>query len=124
MSTRETTSPETVGKTSVFFPAVDIEEGKDDIVVWADVPGVSETDVRINLDKKVLTIEAKVKPDNRPSHQLSHREYQQGDFRRVFTISDAIDENKISATLKDGVLRLVLPKSEPAKPRTIAVNPA
>lgn len=105
----------------VFSPAVDIEESKEEIVLWADLPGVNEGDLRVTLDKNVLTLEADVKSDERPSYELVHREYDEGDFRRVFSISDAIDQDKITATLKDGVLRLVLPKSEPAKPRTIPV---
>lgn len=124
MSTEQVTTPQRSRKGNVFSPAVDIEESHDEIVVWADMPGVDEKDLRITLDKNVLTIEAKVSVEERPSYRLAHQEYQVGDFRRVFSISDVIDQGKIAATLKDGVLRLVLSKSEPAKPRTIPVKPA
>ena len=97
-------------RTAAEFPPINIWT-KDDAAV-------------LTLEKKLLTIEAHVEPAERSTHELAHREYQQGDFRRTFTISDAIDETGITATLTDGVLRLTLPKAEPAKPRTIAVNVA
>lgn len=122
MSIPTTPNPERARKAPVFSPAVDIEESRDELVLWADLPGVNEDDLHITLEDKVLTIEAHVEPDVRSTHQPAHQEYQHGDFRRAFTISDAIDEQAIAATLTHGVLRLVLPKVEPAKPRTIAIK--
>lgn len=122
MSTSPTSSPERARQAPTFSPMVDIEESRDELVLWADLPCVNQDDLRITLEKRVLTIEARVHPDVRETYRLAHQEYQQGDFRRSFTISDAIDEQRIAPTLTNGVLRLVLPKAEPAKPRTIAIT--
>ena len=117
-------NPGRVREAAVVSPAVDIDEGRDDLVLWADLPGVRQDTLRVTLEQRVLTIEGHVEPADFPGHALAHREYQQGDFRRTFTVSDAIDEGQITATLTDGVLRLTLPKAEPARPRTITVHVA
>ena len=122
MTTTSTEPADRVPEATVFSPSVDIDEGRDDIVLLADLPGVRDEDLRVTLEKKTLVIEARVAADERPAYRLAHREYAAGDFRRVFTISDDIDQGKIKASLKSGVLRLVLPKVEPARPRTITVK--
>ena len=111
-----------IGEGEVFAPAVDIEESEGELVLWADVPGASEDDLEITLDKGVLTIAAAVPRGDRPSYHLAHREYGVGDYRRVFTLSDSIDQDGIEASLKNGVLKLTLPKSVPARPRQIQIN--
>ncbi len=108
--------------TKVYTPAVDIMERKDDIVVIADMPGVDEQSVDVSLDKNVLTIYGTVEPEIRGQHRLVFSEYGVGDYQRVFMLTDEIDRDKIQASVKNGVLKLILPKAEKAKTRKIAVK--
>ena len=105
-----------------FAPRVDIYEAEDAIVVAADVPGATAETIDVTLEKNVLTIKAYVKPDEVENYALAWAEYQVGDFERSFTLSDEIDRDKIEASVKDGVLRLVLGKADIAKTRKIAVK--
>ncbi len=105
----------------VYRPATDIYERKDDIVVTADMPGVDEKSIEVTLEKNLLTIYGKVEPEIPEKHRLAVSEYGVGDYHRVFTVSDEIDKERIQAGVKNGVLRLVLPKAESAKTRRIPV---
>ena len=106
----------------VYIPAVDIIERKDDIVVIADMPGVDETAVDITLERNELTIYGKVEPEVPEKHALYLTEYGIGDYKRTFTLTEEVDRNNIQATVKNGVLRIVLPKGEAVKTRKIAVR--
>jgi HSP20 family molecular chaperone IbpA len=86
------------------------------------MPGVDENSVEVNVERKVLTITGRVAPRQVEDHRLTYYEYEAGDFERSFTLSNQVDEDKIDATVKNGVLRLVLPKSEAARPKKIAVK--
>jgi HSP20 family protein len=107
---------------NVYTPAVDIMERKDDILLLADMPGVDETSVDITLEKNVLTIYGKVAADVPQGYTLYLSEYGTGDYQRVFTLTEEVDRDRIQATVKNGVLRLILPKAEAAKTRKIAVR--
>jgi len=125
MQKKEAGAPETGERTRasrIYTPQVDIIERKDDIVVIADMPGVDEKSVDITLEKNVLTIYGKVDVDVPENHRLSLTEYGLGDYQRVFTLSDEVDRDKIQATVKNGVLRLVMPKAESAKTKKIPVK--
>jgi HSP20 family protein len=122
---KEAQAPERVERTWAkrsYSPQVDIVERKEDIVVVADMPGVDEKSVDINLEKNVLSIYGRVSDDAVQNHSPVYAEYGVGDYERVFTLSDEIDREKIEATVKDGVLRIVLPKAEKAKSRKITVR--
>lgn len=122
---KEAETPEGVERTrprKAYAPAVDILERKDEIVVTADMPGIDQQNVDITLEKNVLTISGKVDPEVRKGHRPAYSEYGIGDFERAFTISEEIDRNGIRATVKHGVLRLVLPKAPVAKTRKIEVR--
>jgi HSP20 family protein len=106
----------------VFMPAADIYETKDSIVVLAEMPGVSPDGVDISLERRVLTIRGRSTPSEHPGYQRVYNEYADGDYERVFTLSENIDRDRIEATLKDGVLQLVLPKAEAAKARRIELK--
>jgi len=108
----------------IYVPPVDIIENTDAILLIADMPGVDEKNVDITLEKGVLTISGIIEPDERAGYRITYAEYDIGDYQRSFSISDEIDNDKIRATVKDGVLRLTLPKAEPAKPKKIAVTAA
>ncbi len=104
-----------------FVPRVDIYETNDAIFVAADMPGVDETSVDITLENDVLTINGYVEPVAPEGYQLAYAEYRVGDYERRFTLSNKVDQQRIEATIKDGVLRLHLPKAHPTT-KTIAVK--
>jgi HSP20 family molecular chaperone IbpA len=108
----------------VFVPQADIYETQDDIFVVADMPGVDEKSVDITLEKNVLTITGFVEMQEPDNYDLAYAEYETGHFERRFTLSNEIDRDKIEATVKNGVLRLRLPKAKEAKVRKIAVKAA
>jgi HSP20 family molecular chaperone IbpA len=105
-----------------FVPRADIYEVDDTIVIVADMPGVDENSVDIMLEKNILTINAYVNLEDREGYALTYSEYEVGDYQRSFKISEEIDREKIEATIKDGVLRLFLPKSTEARTRKISVK--
>ena len=106
----------------VYTPAVDIVENKDNIVLFADMPGVDENSVDITLEKDLLTIHGNIEQESHKGHRLVISEYGTGDYERTFTLSNEIDREHIEASVKDGVLRLTLPKAATAKTRKIPVT--
>ena len=107
-----------------FTPTVDIFEKDDTTVIMADMPGVAAGDVDVTLERQVLTLRGKVKPFAPEGYRALSSEYRVGDYIRVFTLSDEIDQAKINAAFKNGVLRLELPRSPETKPKKIAVKAA
>lgn len=105
-----------------FVPRADIYETDEAITVVADMPGADENSVDITLENNVLTINSYVEPQQPEGHSLAYAEYQVGDYQRAFTLSDQIDRDGIEAVVKDGVLRLYLPKITEAKKRKIAIK--
>ncbi len=99
---------------AAFMPRVDIYETNGTINVVADMPGVDENSVDITLEDNILTINGYVEPEQPENYRLAYAEYRVGDYQRRFALSDQVDQDKIEATLKDGVLRLRLPKTKPA----------
>src|ERR1700756_913224 len=106
----------------VFLPPADIYETRDNIVVLAEMPGVAPDGIDITLERRVLTIRGRSAANNHAGYQRVYNEYVDGDYERVFTLSENIDRDRIEATLKDGVLQLVLPKAEAAKARKIEIK--
>jgi len=105
-----------------FVPRADIYETDEAIVVVTDMPGVDENSVDITLEDNVLTISGYVEPMRPEGHTLSYAEYEVGDYLRAFTLSNQIERDGIEATIKDGVLRLHLPKVTEARKRKIAIK--
>ncbi len=120
----QTNGTERTRERKAFTPRVDIYETDDTIFAVADMPGVDEKSVEITLEKGVLTIDGYVEPEQSSKYSLGYAEYEIGDFHRRFNLSDEIDQDKIAATVKDGVLRLELPKAGPAKAKKISVKAA
>ncbi len=103
-------------------PAVDIFETEQGLTLVADLPGVDKEDLKIDLDQGLLTVQA-----NGKSHMKGdsiRREFLHGSFYRQFRLSDEIDSENIAAEMKNGVLTLLLPKSEAARPRRIEIRSA
>ena len=105
-----------------FVPDVNIYEFDESLKLWADMPGVKEKDVNVALKDGVLTIVGQVATDMYAGLRPVYTEYNVGNYYREFALNEDIDESKIRATLKNGVLELELPKKERAQPRQIEVR--
>lgn len=106
-----------------YIPRIDIWESGDELIVYADVPGVVAENVDIQFENGELTIHGKVSPRQENVNFL-YGEYGTGDFYRTFSIGEMIDADKVVAELNNGVLVLHLPKAEQVKPRRIEVKSA
>jgi HSP20 family protein len=106
----------------VYTPRADIYETEDAIIVLTDMPGVDEKSVDITIEKNVLTINAYVEPEQPEDYRCTYAEYGIGDYERSFILSNQVDREGIEAAVKDGVLRLSLPKSKETKTRKITVK--
>lgn len=106
----------------VFTPNVDIFETDKEITMLADVPGVKAENLGIDLKNNILTLTGEVQPISTPEGEEILTEYQIGSYYRQFSLAEMIDQSKIGADLKNGVLRLSLPKVEKALPRRITVK--
>jgi HSP20 family protein len=106
----------------VFLPTADIYETDDALNVVLEVPGVEKNSVDIRVEDGVLKIDGRLDFSKYQGLQPLYTEYNVGHYSRSFRLLSRIDQNKIAAELKDGVLSLVLPKVEEAKPRTIQVK--
>lgn len=105
-----------------FVPRADIYETEEAITVVADMPGVDENSLDITLEDNVLSIDGYVESFQPEGYSLAYAEYRVGDYQRAFTLSDQIDRDGIEAVVKDGVLRLHLPKITEARKRKIAIR--
>jgi len=106
----------------IFTPAVDIFETDNTLILLADLPGVKAKDLTIDLKEGVLALSTQMEVPEAPDEVGILREYETGNYYRKFNLSDVIDQSRIEAKLKDGVLRLTLPKVEAAAPRKIEVK--
>lgn len=107
----------------VWSPRVDVKETENEYQVHADLPGLVKEDVSISLEDGVLTIKGERKQSEEAKEEnqyYSERSY--GNFSRSLNLPSKVDEKKIKASLKDGVLSISLPKVEEAKPREIAIS--
>jgi HSP20 family molecular chaperone IbpA len=107
-----------------YVPRADIYETDTELVIVADLPGVDEKSLDITLEKNVLSIKGFVDFSTPENYSLAYAEYEVGDFERNFTLSNDFDRENISASSKNGVLHVHLPKAGPAKTRKITVNAA
>jgi HSP20 family molecular chaperone IbpA len=106
----------------VFIPPVDIFENENAITLLADMPGVAPDDVNIDVRENTLTLAGEIKPFENADESDILIEYDIGQYYRQFTLPELVDQDKIDAQLKDGVLTLVLPKAEAAKPKKIEIK--
>jgi len=123
--TEESTAAEPVRgdrDTPVFRPRADIREGKGGVTLTLEMPGVGPEGVDIDLDRRVLTIRGRGRVTRPEGFRQANAEYAEGDYERVFTLSEEIDEAAIRAGMANGVLTLELPRAEAAKPRRIEVR--
>jgi len=115
LSREETRAPE-----RYTVPVVDILEGVDGLSMFIDMPGVAREDMTINLEQGILTIEGRIKTA-KPAEDI-YREFTLANFYRQFRIPEGIDQEKVTASYANGVLNLLLPRAETAKPRRIEIT--
>jgi len=108
--------------TMIWSPAVDIYETESEIVVQAELPGMDRKDIHLHLENNVLTIRGDRQFKKETKEDNYHRiERSYGGFSRSFSIPMTVDEDKIRADYKEGVLKIALPKKEQAKPKQIQI---
>ena len=123
---------ESTNNSPMFSPMVDIWETDTGLVLVADMPGVSTDDISVDLSNGTLTVNGRVaashpnqhsNPTSNPSDlKVILSEYEVGNFYRQFSLADNIDQENITASMKDGVLKLELPRVAPTQPRKIKVQ--
>lgn len=116
----EESMPERKSDLPVIAPPVDIYENDEEIMLKADMPGIRKDDLSINIDNGRLAIAGVRKVEK--TGAVTWEEFDDVEYRRAFSIPQSIDVGKVSAELKEGVLKLHLPKSEKAKPRQIEIS--
>ncbi len=105
-----------------LVPPTDIYETETGLVLLLDMPGVAKDGVMVDLEQRILTVRGTSQPHAPSDFALAHGEFRLGEYERAFTVSEAIDRDRISASIKHGVLQITLPKAEPAGARRIAVT--
>jgi HSP20 family protein len=114
---------EVEGREAAFAPNVNIEETKEAFVLAFDLPGVKKEDLKIDVNGRTLRISGERKREAKKESQgFSSYECHVGKFSRGFTLPEGVDAGRVDATLTDGVLTVVVPKSEAEKPRTIEIK--
>jgi len=105
-----------------YTPPIDIHEGAEGLTLEADLPGATERNLHIHLEDNVLNLYAKIDSPAPEGARLVYEEYRLGDYHRSFILSDEVDRERINAELKNGVLRLFLPKADRARTRRIEIK--
>jgi HSP20 family molecular chaperone IbpA len=109
-------------RTAILRPAVDVFENGHSITLLADLPGVAEDALGLEVDGRTLTIQGDIHIDMPHRMESMHADVRSTRYERAFTLSNELDTDKIEASLKDGVLSVSIPKREEARPRRIEVN--
>ncbi len=105
-----------------WAPAIDLYQTTDDIVAVVELPGMRKEDIELSLQDGMLTISGERKEEKAEGDKTGRSERFVGKFRRSITLPTRVDANKVSATYKDGILTVTLPKAEEVKPKQIQVN--
>jgi HSP20 family protein len=113
---------ETTAPARLFLPAADIFETERRLTVVLEMPGVKKDNVDVNVDDGILKIDGKIDFSKYEGLRPVYTEYNIGHYTRSFRLSSAIDQTSISAEMTDGVLTVILPKSERAQPRKVEVS--
>ena len=116
---------ETSEQTASWFPAVNVEEGVDELILTAELPGISEDDVHLDIENNILTVrgekrEVREEGDDKGNVHVRERRY--GSFQRAFTLPKSVTTDKIEAEFDNGILTVRMPKTEQAKSRTIEIK--
>lgn len=107
----------------VWAPSVDVSESKDDVIIKAEIPGMSKDDVKVSVRDNVLILSGEKKQEREEKDANYHRiERSYGSFSRSFALPTSVKPDKVKASYKDGVLKITLPKSEEVKPKEIPIS--
>ena len=106
----------------VFVPVTDIFETPEALTVMLEMPGVERDSIEASVENDVVTVQGRIDFSKYEGMQPVYTEYNVGHYARSFEISNKIDQSRITALMKDGVVTIVLPKAEQAKPRKIQVS--
>jgi len=112
---------ETTKNETYFAPHVDIFETEKEVTVLADMPGVTTDGINLSLEDNILTLQGH-RPPWKQTGRIILEEYESGHYLRRFTVAETIDQDRIEASLADGVLKVRLPKTRPAQPKKIEVK--
>ena len=107
---------------SGWTPALDLYQNNDNVVAIVELPGMRKEEIEISLQDGMLTIAGERKAESDQEEGATRTERFTGKFRRSITLPSRVDANKVTATYKDGILTVTLPKAEEAKPKQIQVN--
>ncbi|MDH3973254.1 MAG: Hsp20/alpha crystallin family protein [Deltaproteobacteria bacterium] len=108
---------------SAWAPAVDIYETADTLVIKAEIPGVEKEDISVEVKENALYLKGERKFEKEVKEENYHRmERSYGSFKRIFQLPTSVDEDKIKANFKDGVLEINIPKAEETKTKQINVD--
>ena len=108
-----------------WLPAVDVFENDDNVTLRAEIPGVKASDIKVEVDNGILTIEGeKTREEKLEKNDVYRLERVYGRFTRRFSLPKTVDGSNVAATYKDGILELVLPKTEESKPRKVEIQAA
>jgi HSP20 family molecular chaperone IbpA len=105
-----------------YVPYADVYETDEALCVVMEMPGVERQDINVALENDVLRVDGQIDFSKYAGMEPVYTEYNVGHYTRSFTLSDKIDQEKISAQLADGVLTLTLPKAKEAQPRRISIG--
>jgi HSP20 family protein len=106
-----------------MMPSVDVYQTKNDVVIEAPLPGWKAEDVNLSIENDVLTIEAKIEHKSEvDDKEYYRREVRMGSFHRAVALPTAVQADKADAKFEDGILKVVIPKAEHAKPKTIDIK--
>jgi HSP20 family protein len=116
-------SQENGALTSAWLPACDVFEDRDAVRIVAEVPGVRPDDVKLSIENNLLTIRGEKKQQAAETTERVHRyERSYGTFERTFALPTTVDPEKIDASCAHGILTVIIPKAERARPREIPVK--
>lgn len=108
---------------SIWQPAIDVTEDKENFILKADLPGLKKEDIHVSVENGILTIEGERQSETEQKEKDYHRiERSYGRFVRSLNLGTSVDDSKIKANYKDGVLEVTVPKIEKSKAKTIDVN--
>ncbi|HLE21981.1 MAG TPA: Hsp20/alpha crystallin family protein, partial [Vicinamibacteria bacterium] len=111
------------GELGAWAPRIDVYEKGDNIIIDAEIPGLKKEDIEVTVENQMLTLRGEKKETKevkRDGFYQSERFY--GKFQRAVALPAAVDESKIEATYKDGILTVTMPKSEEARAKHIAIK--
>ncbi len=115
--------PDRLSREALWSPSLDIAEDKDNVVIKVDLPGVKQSDIDVSVSGGMLVIKGERKQEEEAKDKKFYRvERFYGSFVRSLALPDYVDTSKINAVYKDGILEVVIPKTEKAKPKQIKIE--